>query len=300
MRRDKLSSCIEAIESSFPDYKISNAEPIGEGWMSIALKVNDEWVFRFAKNEKGSADLEKEIKILPKLKEAVTVAIPEFEYVGKQTNGQLFVGYKLLPGTLLEEEAVPHLNQDQKKKLGSQLARFIKELHAFSIEEALKAGVPQFNLKSFFSKLYEETKRDIFPRIEPSLSRYISSRFGTYLSDSSYFSYTPALIHGDLSPDHFLTDPKTDDLSGIIDFGDLCISDPDYEFIYILEDCGENFTRELLKEMEEKEIDRCIQKVSHFVTFDHIRYVLEGIKRGESEWIEEGLDEIRKEMREEA
>ena len=105
-----------------------------------------------------------------------------------------------------------------------------------------------------------------------------------------------SLIHGDLSPDHFLIDSKTKNLLGIIDFGDMAICDPDYEYLYIFEDCGKSFTCDLLRERGHEHINKCLEKISYFVTFDHLTYIIEGMDRGKDAWISEGMDEIISEM----
>ncbi|WP_179134096.1 phosphotransferase family protein [Halobacillus massiliensis] len=288
---------IKEIHSNFPDFPLKSAEKLGEGMMSTALLVNDEWVFRFAKNEKASSDLNKEIRVLPQLKKLVTIAVPEFEFTGRQENGLLFVGYRLLPGELLKEDAVLKMNIGQKKRLASQLAQFIKEVQSFPIKKAFNLGVEKWELNDFYKKIYEEAVDELFPHLDHRLAQYISSRFEGFLNNPVFVSSCQVFLHGDLSPDHFLIDPDTGDLTGIIDFGDLSVSDPDHEFIYILEDGGENFTRKVLKEMRYPDIENCIQKISYFVTFSHIRYALEGNRQGKTDWIEEAAEEIRQEMK---
>jgi aminoglycoside 2''-phosphotransferase len=47
-----------------------------------------------------------------------------------------------------------------------------------------------------------------------------------YVREPALHAYHPALLHGDLSPDHILDDATADRLTGIIDFGDACLGDP--------------------------------------------------------------------------
>ena len=53
------------------------------------------------------------------------------------------------------------------------------------------------------------------------------------------------LLHGDFSPDHVLFDRRAEKITGIIDFGDVRIGDPTYDFQW-REDFGETFWHELL------------------------------------------------------
>ncbi|UVI29107.1 hypothetical protein [Paenibacillus spongiae] len=59
---------------------------------------------------------------MPKLEEWVTLAIPQFDYVGKQDNGLPFVGYRLLPGEILGEDAVPSLTASERSTIAGQIA----------------------------------------------------------------------------------------------------------------------------------------------------------------------------------
>lgn len=296
MKPAAMELLTDNIKRNFPDFTVKKVEMLGEGQMSVALKVNESWVFRFPKQAAGSMDLEKEIKMLPLLRPHITVAVPEFTYIGKQQNGLSFTGYPLLPGTILEEEVFEALPAEKKDQLIAQLAGFIKEIHSFPVDVAKRAGVPYVDPAAVFNDLYKAVRQQIFPLLDKRTQTYISSRFKSYFTNPHYKEYIPALIHADLSPDHYLVDPKSSSLTGIIDFGDLRISDPDSEYLYILEDCGVDFTSKLLAHSGENQIKERIMKLSLFVTFDHLQYVLEAIRLGNKAWIQEGLDEIRSEM----
>jgi aminoglycoside 2''-phosphotransferase len=295
MKKD-FATIKRIIEKNYPDFEVHSATKLGEGWMSEVFEINQEWAFRFAKNRKGSQDLEKEIRFLPHVQAAISFNIPDFKYIGKQDNNFYFVAYKMLPGVLLEEDSILTLGENEKQRLMVSLAKFMTEVQSISINLAQSKGVPVINLETVFSELYEEVIEKVFPLLDEDTRKYISIRFDTYLNHKGYHAYTPKLIHGDLSPDHFLIDSKTKNLSGIIDFGDMAICDPDYEYLYILEDCGKSFTCDLLRERGHEHINKCLEKISYFVTFDHLTYIIEGMDRGKDAWISEGMDEIISEM----
>lgn len=286
----------KVIKKNFPDFVVRSVIKLGEGWMSEVFEINEEWAFRFAKNQKGSQDLEKEIQFLPHLHTTISLNIPEFKYIGKQENHFNFVGYKMLPGVLLEEDSILTWGEHEKQRLMFSLSKFMSEMQSMSTNLAQSKGVPVIHLFAVFSALYEEVIEKVFPLMDEDITKYISKRFDTYLNHRDYHSYTPMLIHGDLSPDHFLIDSKTRNLTGIIDFGDMVICDPDYEYRYIYEDCGKRFTYDLLRVREHKHIHNCLEKNSYFVTFDHLSYIIEGMNRGDEDWVVEGMDEIKSEM----
>jgi aminoglycoside 2''-phosphotransferase len=287
---------INEITRNFPDFHVETVHLLGEGRMSIVLEVNDQWAFRFAKTEQASLDLEKEIKLLTAIQPTLSLAIPSFDYIGRQANGLYFVGYRKLPGDLLEEDSIAALSPFQVRNLIGSLADFIKKMQAFPVGPVESRAVPAVNLEKKYLQLFKEAKEKVFPLIDDKTKDYVSDRFHAFLQYPDYHKYTPALIHGDLSPDHFLIDSKTGKLTGIIDFGDICICDPDYEFLYIMEDCGKAFTRDLLCSLGYSDVEERMKKISYFVTFDHIQYTIDGIDSKSEEWVEEGLLALGKEM----
>jgi aminoglycoside 2''-phosphotransferase len=141
-RNNEIQLFEEVIKNNFSGFTIQSSHKLGEGVMSVAILINDEWVFRFPKNQEGANDLEKELKIMPHLAKCITLAIPRFEYVGKQENGLPFVGYRKLPGDILGEDALFFLPKGDQKQIARQLAQFIDELSAFPVEKARELGVP--------------------------------------------------------------------------------------------------------------------------------------------------------------
>ncbi|MDQ1912667.1 aminoglycoside phosphotransferase family protein [Paenibacillus sp. GD4] len=298
MIRDQDREFERVIRNCFPEVEIHTMEWLGEGMRSTALLINDEWVFRFPKSLQAADELGKEIQLLPRLIPHVKAAIPEFVHVGKQDNGMPFVGYRKLPGQLLGEDELPSLSDEAQNRLAAQIAVFMEEVSSFPVGWAREAGVPERCMKTDCINLWTDVQEQVFPRLDEALQRYIASRFESYLGNPDYFRYVPALIHGDLSPDHFLIDPNTGDLTGIIDFGDAVVCDRDYDYVYLLEDGGETFARQVMIYRGVADPDACIRKVSLWVTFDQLRYVLEGNQTGNQDWVEEGIDLLRQEMEE--
>ncbi len=70
--------------------------------------------------------------------------------------------------------------------------------------------------------------------------------FTDFWGNKKNFNFPQALIHGDLSSDHIFWDEKTQSISGIIDFNDLCIGDVSLDFTGIFADYGEDFVEQVL------------------------------------------------------
>jgi len=284
------------IADQFPELRIRTVESLGEGYRNIAILVNGEWVFRFPKSRQGAEELNKEIHLLPLLAGRVKIGIPQFVYIGIQEDGRPFAGYRKVEGEILGEDGISSVSDYARERLAAQLGDFMNDLNACPVEAAIQAGVPVQHLANDIHGLKTAAERQVYPHLEPTARDYLNRRFQSYLEEEAYSRYTPALIHADLSPDHFLTDSHRSALTGIIDFGDAAISDPDYDYLYVLEDCGESFTRQVMAHRGETDLDARMRKIALFVTFDQVRYLLEGLESEDPDWIREGFEAVEQDM----
>ncbi|MFK9092767.1 phosphotransferase family protein [Bacillus salipaludis] len=285
------------IISNFENMKINHIMQLGEGWMSRAYLINHEFVFRFPKEKDGAIDTEKEIKVLPNLKKHLSLNIPEFIYCGKQDNGYPFVGYRLLPGESMDEQLFCTLPSETKNKIAHQVAEFMDQISSFSVEQAKNLNIPEKNFYQYYLETFNEVKEKAFTKINQDMQTYISFQFETYLENKNHFRYSPKLLHADLSMDHLLFDKERQELTGIIDFGDMKIGDPDYEYLYLLEECGEEFTKKVMELRKEENVQHKYEKLSFFLTADNVVLLLEGLKRNNREMVEEAVDIIQCEMK---
>lgn len=286
----------ETIEDNFEDFTVHNIKKLGEGWMSNAYLLNDEYVFRFPKEKEGNVDLEKEIKALPILREKITLQIPNFEYVGKQINGFKFVGYKILKGKILDKEEFNILSSDIKSKLANQIANFMNEINLVQINNYRNFNVCINDFYVDYMDTFSELKEKVFPIFNIDLQYYITRKFEEYLNNRVNFNYIPKLIHADLSLNHMLYNEERREFTGIIDFGDMHIGDPDFDYVYLLDDCGIDFTKEVMKLRKQDDIESRLRKVSFFLTVDNVGIVLEGIRISNKRMIEDGIKTLREEM----
>jgi aminoglycoside 2''-phosphotransferase len=81
-------------------------------------------------------------------------------------------------------------------------------------------------------------------------------------------------VHADLSADHILRVGVS--ATGIIDWGDVSIGDPDYDFNYLYEEFGEDFVREMATYYRHADPDRLVKKVRYFSLADQIGTIVHG------------------------
>jgi len=59
-------------------------------------------------------------------------------------------------------------------------------------------------------------------------------------------------------------------ITGILDWGDVCIGDPDYDFSYLYGDFGAAFLRDLAMHYGHEDPDRLVRKAHYFWVVDQI------------------------------
>jgi len=216
-----------AIGERFPGVRISTLDFLSEGWESVACLVNGHLVFLFPKRAMAEHYLRTEIRLLPELAPHLPLPIPCFDYVADPPGQHVpfaFVGYELL----------------QAEWWKPPVGAFLTALHRFPVARARELGVRPIsqtakltgkaaapaNWRETLSDFYELTRQDAFPRLSRELQGKLARRFEGFLAEERHFAFEPVLVHADLQQDHILLKMPEQQLSGIIDFGDVGIGDP--------------------------------------------------------------------------
>jgi aminoglycoside 2''-phosphotransferase len=196
----------------------------------------------------------------------------------------------------MNEQLFHTLSVEIKNRIADQIAEFINEIRSFKVEQAKEFNIQENNFYQDYLEIFQEVQETVYPIINKEMEVYISSRFTSFLENKDYFLSTPNLLHSDLSLDHLLFDNKRQELTGIIDFGDMRVGDSDYEYVYLLEECGKEFTIKVMERRKEENIQFKLEKVSYFLTADNVILLLEGIKRNNPEIVEDAIKAIQYEM----
>src|SRR5690606_14166186 len=116
--------------------------------------------------------------------------------------------------------------------LGRQLGKFLTSLHTFPIDQAEAIDIPMHPPFEKWQERYHSIEKHTFPVVSQEIAGEITRSFEQFFN--SLASIEPALkvIHFDLKPDHIIVNPNTEELAGVIDFGDIEIGDPAYDFTF--------------------------------------------------------------------
>lgn len=212
------------IGRQFPQLSSKQVKRLGWGWDNTVFLIGDEYVFRFPRRTFAVGAIRMEGKLLPKLEAYLTIPYPKPLFYGEASDEYPapFLGYAHVPG-----DFPIGLTEERRALSAETLAKFLRRLHEFPVQEALKCGVQQdhrsltdiasrkVKMEGFLSKLVEHLSPEESGVIEAYINRLQKDRVEA----------VNALLHGDLHFKNMLVN-ENGIVSGIIDWGDLSVGHP--------------------------------------------------------------------------
>ena len=239
-----LETAKRAILKKYPEFSGSSFESDDSGWTNYAVKADGKYIFRFPRNDEAYKAIDKEYTILKLLNDKLpgNIRVPQYIYSSLEQDIP-YVGYRLIEGRFLTKDVFDSLTKEEKRRTLDYMAEFLNILHSVDYSVLnLSSTDPGEKYKSFYSKI----QRVCFPHFDNELKGLTVKLFENFFGDPSMQDYVPTLVHGDLSEDHILI---TKDGVGIIDFGDLMVFDPAYDFIWAYL-CDTDFFQDLIHKYE--------------------------------------------------
>ena len=194
------------IRAQFEELSADAVTLVSEGWDYAVFRVDDEWAFRFPRREVVVPGAEREIAVLPVLASRLPVGVPAPVFVGRPSDGfpWPFYGARFLEGVEATGRPVEPI------ALGAAL----RALHAPETLAAVGAELPADPLG--------RVDMDVrLPRLgELGIDAPALVASARELPPAGH----TAVCHGDLHMRQLLVDG--DALTGIVDWVDVCRSDP--------------------------------------------------------------------------
>ncbi len=235
-----------SIAQQFAQLDLSGFRPLGEGGVFRVFETDSGLVWRCLKRPVGEAGLDLEIRLLSELSSAVSLPIPQYEYVSDRTISPRFVGYRKIEGVPFTRERLAGCQSDRPWR---QLARFLTDLHRFPLERARTFGVPSSTpdeRRVQWTQWSGRVRQHVYPLLNERQRIWAEHTLSDLLSDDAMFDYTPSFCHGDLWAEHILFDPAQEKLTGVIDFESACLGDPAGDWTAVWLDHGEGVIETLL------------------------------------------------------
>jgi len=275
------------IGSTFPEFRDSHVELLGEGWDFRVFEVDANWLFRFPKRETSVAKLNMERGLLLGLGEWISLPIPNFEYFheSRESSSRTFAGYRKLPG--IPADISNMVDQDGVVR---QLGIFLERLHTYPVDKAREAGVREERdlVAHWRDKSRQQLKKLDIPNVNRGL-------LGHYLENKTHLAFKGAmtLVHSDLWPEHILCDALSGEVSGIIDWSDALIGDPAIDFACLYAWYGEDWLKNVLMHYTKKLDTEIISRSRYLATCLAIHSITLGLEIGRTQWVDAGYTALQ-------
>jgi aminoglycoside 2''-phosphotransferase len=289
------------LEVCFPQLQIHSVVPISEGWDSIAVDVNGEYIFRFPKRPDVEPQYEKEARLLAELARHLPAPIPQFVFLwpGGSAYPVRFLGHRKLAGVPLDlHDFTPNLLES----LAGQIGAFLAALHNFPVARAAQLLAPNepgiiiaggaAGWRHYYQQLYRQVREQALPLLGASARAAAEQLWENFLGADAYFGFQPALVHNDLTANHVLCDITGAAISGVIDWGDVAIGDPAIDFAGLLADCGADFMELALAAYAGGVDDTFRSRTQFYAEAMPFNDILFGLATGDAALVAQGVEAL--------
>ena len=248
----------KAIIDKYPEFENSSFTGDNSGWDNYAIKVDNKYIFRFPRDEGAYRVINMEYDVLGYLNTELPSNIRVPKYIFSNLDSDFpFVGYEIIQGKFLSKELYESLSDEEKEKFLTNMATFISTLHKLDVN---RFNLDRIEIYSNYKMRYDEFRKKCFKYFDDELKNKTVSLFESYLNNDEMKNYKDTVVHGDLSTDHIII---TENGVGIIDFGDIRIFDPayDFEWAYLL---GEDVFDKVFEKYTVNRDDRFKDRISFY------------------------------------
>jgi len=258
--------------------RFRDVRPLHGGWAHWTFEVDGEWIFRFPRNPAVAAQTVKELSLLPLLAGKVGCSVPMPVWRGTHRDRPFF-GYRKILGRPLDAQDI-----GERPELTEELAQALRQLHFFPAEDARQATSAKGTVESWREK-YERLRATARDRVGPMLdawaSQVMDERFAEFVAN---LHFAPALVHGDLGPEHLLVD-NTGRLAGIIDWEDASVGDPAIDFAGLWRSAGAQVTRRILAAYQTTDDAPMEERVTSYAWIANVHDALHGLDVGDADLV---------------
>jgi aminoglycoside phosphotransferase (APT) family kinase protein len=254
---------VAVLRAQFPELAPHEVRHVGRGWDHDAFEVNGEWIVRMPMRALVAARVPIELGALELAAEALELAVPRIALRGVPSARYPypFTGYRQLPGICARElPAELFCSEHNARALGRALAA----LHRISAERAHAHGVLPASA-SEHSEL-DRAQRVLAARaaIDAAVGPERAPRYADFLAECPLApadGVAHVLRHDDLHREHILLDPRTCEVSGLIDWTDANTGDPANDFVLLYVACGEPFVLRMLASYDAPADDGLLERI---------------------------------------
>lgn len=231
-------SIVKKLNTGFNE---EHATWIEDGWDFLVLTDGNQ-TYRFPRRKDVEKKLCQEVKFVTALQPRTPIEIPRLLLLSDKRIGT-FVTYPHIVGVPLKRDFAHLIPSTNLREIARQIGTFLTTLHSFPVEGAKSIGLLEENSVVVWTDHLRAITKNVFPHISIHEQRWTTDIFENFIRQIKQNPIEHTVIHGDIMPEHILVNKATNKLMGIIDFGDVEIADPAYDFTF-LKKYGENFLKE--------------------------------------------------------
>ena len=221
---EQSNQLAELVEAAFPDLRLGKRRLERSGGDHLLLIVDEHFAFRFPRT--GMHSLNLEIAVLERLQRHSSVPTPAYQYV--DPSGR-FAGYPFIKGTALTPARFAGLAEHLQNDVLVTAGMFLTELHGLAASSI--APLQEWPSTWTAAEYADRGVTEHLPLIAVQMPVQACRVAEFY---NRYRDVAPpqrVVVHGDLVVEHVLLNDATEQLSGIIDFGDVALGDPAQDFL---------------------------------------------------------------------
>lgn len=273
--------------------KINEFRYLSSGDDSDTFLCNEQYVVKVPKRDSVRIAQKREFELYRFLENCnLSYQTPAVVYQSDQFNIM-----KYIKGERIAYEQYHKLSEKDKDALASDEATFLKELHSIAIDCSA----------DLFSDV-QESKQDKYLKdkelligilkkeqlLTADIQEHIELIYSNILNNTVLFEYTPCLVHNDFSASNMIF--RYNRLLGVIDFGDFIVSDPDNDFLCLLDcstdDFGKDFGRRVLRYYQHKNPELAERKAEFNDVYWAIDQIIYGYERSDRKMLIKGVSEL--------
>lgn len=211
------------------EYKV-----IDTGWSNVVVEVNQYQIFRFPRKLTPQFEVEKTFLTQFAANSPLKIPNPEPSSVD-------FMTYRRIEGERFDPTKFWRLDEAYQEKIIRQLGEFLTALHSFKFEHQDLSEFP-YGGGDFWKDLWPLVASDLSETARMNAKRFFEDVFKQIGQEG----FTQTIVHADLGTNNLLIDFEASQLTGIIDFSDLCWGDPATDFAGFYRHFGRGFVQRLL------------------------------------------------------
>jgi aminoglycoside 2''-phosphotransferase len=272
---------LERIRETNPDLILSRVEVNPDGEVHDIVVVNRERVFLFPKSDWARASLQQEREVLDLIRDAVAMPVPLLDQMADD-----YGSYPYLPGLPMRHDWLMEQPGQTQDRLAWHVGIFLRQLHAIPMRVLRQRRIPTSETvrsRDDWLRLLEGVQRELFPWMKAYAREGVLWSFQPLLDDVGWLRYQPALVHGDLEPQHILIVPGASQISGVIDFGRSGVGDPAVDVACLLYHYGESFVVRMGRFYPG--IGELIDRARFWAGTFELQWALAGLRSSDPSWL---------------